>query len=637
MANRFPLIIDKDDSNKLKELPVSDNLDLQGSGIINAASISTSELTVGGIEYNPFSGNYNDLTNKPTIATNTDELTEGTTNLYFTPQRVSDMLLEGSGISLTYDNETGTVTITSTGGGEGGGASALDGLTDVNLTNPSANQVLKFNGSTQQFNNAFVNWGEVQSKPTFAAVATTGSYTDLTDKPTLIVDIDDLSDVDTSSTPPTTGQVLKWNGTNWAPAADITEGGAGLDADTLDGQDGSYYLNYNNLSNTPSLFDGDWNNLLNVPNTIGGFGINDAVSTSGDVVLNGALTVNDNSFVLGESQDFSVAVTGFDISLNSNTANKDFLVKVRDSNGVNTAVTIDAGSSHIGLYQANPQYTLDVGGDINATNISAAEFSGGGASLTGITIDQVLTGGSSTTQGFSTGTITPSTDSTYNLGTNTIRYSNVYADTLWGDGSNITDIAFSNITNVAFSYNDLTDKPTSFTGLTGLSLANGATVDEFSTDVTLAGDSDTAIPTEAAVKTYVDNAVASFDSVGNFTLAASNIDTDDSSAISITPAVTMQSDLTVENDLVVNNDVTINGTLSLSTFSSTATGVPTLSSDSVIVLDAQDEIQATAPFRLVNLTSTERDNLTASNGMMIYNTTTDKAQVYAGGAWVDLH
>ena len=29
--------------------------------------------------------------------------------------------------------------------------------------------------------------------------------------------------------------------------------GSGLDADKLDGQEGSYYLNYNNLSNKPSI------------------------------------------------------------------------------------------------------------------------------------------------------------------------------------------------------------------------------------------------------------------------------------------------------------------------------------------------------------------------------------------------
>jgi len=65
--------------------------------------------------------------------------------------------------------------------------------------------------------------------------------------------IDFLSDVDTSSTPPTSGQVLKWNGTNWAPGADATTGGAGTDADTLDGFDSTYYLDYNNFSNTPAI------------------------------------------------------------------------------------------------------------------------------------------------------------------------------------------------------------------------------------------------------------------------------------------------------------------------------------------------------------------------------------------------
>jgi hypothetical protein len=40
----------------------------------------------------------------------------------------------------------------------------------------------------------------------------------------------------------------------------------------------------------------------------------------------------------------------------------------------------------------------------------------------------------------------------------------------------------------------------------GLTLASGASINEFSTDGTLAGNSDDAVPTEQAVKTYVDNA-----------------------------------------------------------------------------------------------------------------------------------
>lgn len=44
---------------------------------------------------------------------------------------------------------------------------------------------------------------------------------------------------------------------------------------------------------------------------------------------------------------------------------------------------------------------------------------------------------------------------------------------------------------------------------TTLELLLGATINEFSTDTTLAGDSNTAVPTERAVKTYVDTEIAS--------------------------------------------------------------------------------------------------------------------------------
>ena len=44
----------------------------------------------------------------------------------------------------------------------------------------------------------------------------------------------------------------------------------------------------------------------------------------------------------------------------------------------------------------------------------------------------------------------------------------------------------------------------------GIKLENGTTINEFSTDGTLAGDSDTAVPTEKAVKTYVDNNAGGF-------------------------------------------------------------------------------------------------------------------------------
>ena len=60
----------------------------------------------------------------------------------------------------------------------------------------------------------------------------------------------DLSDVNTGAT---SGQVLKWNGSAWAPADDATSGGGGSNADTLGGQNLAYVLNYTNHSNTPTI------------------------------------------------------------------------------------------------------------------------------------------------------------------------------------------------------------------------------------------------------------------------------------------------------------------------------------------------------------------------------------------------
>ena len=65
MANRIPFIVDRDDENKLKELPVGDNLDLTGSGIVGAGNIQATGLTINNVSYNPSSGSYNDSIDKP--------------------------------------------------------------------------------------------------------------------------------------------------------------------------------------------------------------------------------------------------------------------------------------------------------------------------------------------------------------------------------------------------------------------------------------------------------------------------------------------------------------------------------------------------------------------------------------------
>ena len=677
MANRIPLIVDRDDSNKLKELPIGDNLDLTGSGITGAGTISATGLTLAGVSYNPFSGSWNDLADKPTVAATTAELPEGTTNRYFTNERVDDrvnaILREGSGIDITYDDLNATITIAATGGG-GGGAGGSGIVTD--LSGLASSQLLKWNTTAGQDNNgawvnSFVNYSEIVGTPSLAAVALNGSYNSLSNRPDLVVDISDLSDVDTEGTPPTPGQVLKWDGLRWAPANDATSGGGGLNADTLDGFDSPYFLDYQNLNNRPTLFDANFSSLVGTPTTLSGYGITDAISADQDYTQNGSVTFNSNTgIIVGTNNNLKLRVDNA-VIIESTVNEQDLDINVKPITGTETAIKIDTGTKRVGIFTSTPSHKLTVAGDVNATS-----FIGSGTSLTGITLSQVLSGGSEVSDSVSFGNVTPFTTNTYNLGASNNYYQNAYANNFHGGGANLTNIPLSALSinsTLNMGSNDITttgrmyfanvfstegDLPSASTyhGMfahvhaTGagyfahagnwVRLANQSELSSYLTDlsttsITTLQDVSINSPQENQVIKYVGgiwtNAVGG-ESVGNFTFSSSIIDTDDSSGITITPAVTTSSDLTVQNDLVVQGSVTADNIIS------TGTGVPSIESTSSINLSAQDRVTVTkSPINLASFSTTDRNGLSATNGDMIYNTTTNKFQGYANGAWVDLH
>ena len=627
MANRIPLIVDRDDQNKLKELPVGDNLNLTGSGIVGAGNIEATGLTIAGISYNPFSGSYNDLTDKPTVAADTSELPEGDSNLYFTNERVDDrvaaILVEGTGIDISYNDLTGRITITNTGGGEGGGGGIVTSLSGL-----ATNQVLKWSAAQDAWVNGSVTWSEIASTPNFANVAISGSYNDLLNKPDLVNDISDLSDVDTVSTTPTTGQVLKWDGSKWAPADDITSGGGGLDATTLNGFNSAYYLDYTNFTNTPTLFNGEFNSLVGKPTTLSGYGITDAVSTTGDYTQNGSVTFNSNTgIVVGTSNNVKLYVNN-DVILATTVNEQDLDIRVKPISGEVSAIKVDTGTQRVGIFTANPTHKLTVSGDVNATS-----FIGSGASLTGITLGQVLISGSETSNSVSFGNVTPYTANTYSLGASNNRYQNVYANTYEGSGANLTGITASQVSGLANvattgNYSDVSGTPILATVATSgvyADLINKPSIPAALTDLGIADGSVGQVLTTDGAGTFTFEQAG--DTIGNFTLSSSTISTDDSSAITIVQATTIQSDLTVDGSMTVNGDIT-----------NTSTGTPTITSNSSINLSATDRVTITqSPINLARFTTTERNALTATNGDMIYNTSTNKFQGYANGAWVDLH
>lgn len=120
--------------------------------------------------------------------------------------------------------------------------------------------------------------------------------------------------------------------------------------------------------------------------------------------------------------------------------------------------------------------------------------------------------------------------------------------------------------------------------------------------------------------------------LGNFTFTASVLDSNDSGAITVTPSTVFSSDVTVENDLIVTNKVVADR------FESTSTGTPEITAATNLNLTAGNAVVITqSPVRFATFTTAERDALASQNGDMLYNTTTNKFQGYANGAWVDLH
>lgn len=75
MANRVPLVVDIDDNNKIKELPIGDNLDLSGSDISQVSNITvTGVIRQAGLLVSTFSGQYEDLQGLPSIPVSTSDL-----------------------------------------------------------------------------------------------------------------------------------------------------------------------------------------------------------------------------------------------------------------------------------------------------------------------------------------------------------------------------------------------------------------------------------------------------------------------------------------------------------------------------------------------------------------------------------
>jgi hypothetical protein len=367
---------------------------------------------------------------------------------------------------------------------------------------------------------------------------------------------------------------------------------------------------YGDLTGTPIAFSGNYNDLSNKPSipttTRDLTDVQDIQPTTGSVLQYNGITGRYEPVNINLNVDLSLFTLGDigNVILEADTTNKflKYYSGAWRAASVTYAEVINKPTTLAGYG------ITDGGGDVTGTSATTFTNKSGNISqwtndlnyLTSVPAQSFasLTGKPTTIAGYG---ITDVPASLLDLGITDATPISVYGAVLTSNGYG------------TFTFKELPDIPAS---LLDLGITDGEATVPFPQVLTTNG---------SGTFTFRDLP----ETVGNFTLAGSFIDTDDSSQITIVPSVRIQSDLEVDNSLTVNNDLIVNG--NIVTKSAEA---PEVFSETSIFLTATTRVEVTqSPFKLASFTDAERDELTAENGDMIYNATNNRPEMYVNGAW----
>ena len=213
--------------------------------------------------------NYSDLNIFSTVAV------AGQTSVVADTPTDTLTFVAGSNITLTTNATTDSITISSATG-----VSTLDGLTDVVITTPTTNQVLKYDGT---------NWVN-------GTDATSGTGT-----------LDGLSDV--TITTPTNNQVLKYNGTSWVNGTDA--GAAGTNTFSTIAVAGQSSVEADTSTDTLTLVAGTG---ISITTSAGTDTVTITSTVTGGVSTFSALTDSASATI---DQIYLPAITRLDVTANS--------------------------------------------------------------------------------------------------------------------------------------------------------------------------------------------------------------------------------------------------------------------------------------------------------------------------------
>ena len=613
MANRIPLVVS---DNKIKELPVGDSLNLSGNSIVNATSIASTNINLGGTV---FTGSYTELTNKPTIPTDISQLTD-TTNKIGSGGGTTFVQGSGGGLIIAGDDSTQVTILPNNTLQVAGGTGITTAITDV-----AGTQRLTITSSVVDTNTTYsfnAVDGSDSTEKTLQLIDSTGAVQNVKLKQGTNVGItrvaNDLT-ISATDTDTTYGiqtatdnlgfQVLRLSGSNSVTDDVAIKPGTNISiARATDNE-----ITINNTQTLPNVF--------GTIAVAGQSSINADTTTDTLTVAGGngiTVTTNASSDTLTISTSTQSLFETFVADSGTTTANSatDTLT-VTGGSGISTSITGDtltiaytgAGSGQsdefsniaVGVPGNNSLLIADDPNDIlyisggTGVNVTA---SGTG---TGSTVDQVLIENSAPNivqNVFQTIQVDGAATTTANSATDTL--------TIQG-GTDITTSINGDVITIAYtgsggggggSVND------AFKTI-AISPSGGSVIADASEDsLTLENGNNISMSANAGTDTITINATASgtneqvqFNNAGNFGGDA---------------------DFTYNS---TSNTLTIKNLIAESVNPpSTLTGTYTISSPTTITLDPTSEIINDAPMKLKGYTVAQLGSLTSSAGAMVYCT-----------------
>jgi hypothetical protein len=532
------------------------------------------------------------------------------------------LLIENNSISTKISNDNLVLETI------GSGKVSLNGLLIPNVDGTTGQAIVTDGAGVLGWTDLFSgDYNDLTNKPDLSvyqlsSTAFSGNYNDLTNAPTLFSgNYNDLTNKPSLDSYQLVSEAFSGSYTDLTDTPDLSvyqlsSAAFSGNYNDLTNKPTLFSGSYTDLTDTPTLFSGDYNDLTNKPTFDGSY---DSL-TNKPVLFSGSYNdLTDTPTLPQTINDLGVPQGMFGTFL---LANGDGTYTFADPNFFITTGTGDVTGPASSLDNGIVVFDSTTGKLIKGTNVTITPT----GELIGISTGNILPFFFETQANFPSASVYPGA----------IAYSEADGEIFFAHNNTWNSITTGSSPSSLLDLG-ITD------GSNGQVLTtNGSGAFSFTTinvpdsllDLGITDGSNGQVLTTNGSGTFTWTTIST-NSLGNISVTNSTLNTTDP-VITFTPSVNFSDDINVTGN--VDSDTVTATTVTADNFVSSSIGTPTLESATNIELKAAGTvILSQGPIRMAIFTTAERDALLSQNGDMIYNSTTNKFQGYANGAWVDLH